>query len=491
MKKFAEEFEQVKSTVSDIPGKISFTIDGWTSKNIFPFVNIRAHWIDAQWQSQSILLEFSEIHNEHSGDNLCKIFLKCLDRFGISVSKILAITLDNASNNDTLLTSFINEVIAQGVNISIDDIHVRCLAHIMNLSVQDILTKLGGTKSVTDKMDENDDDEDMDEDDQGSEGDYELNKKPSKSIVAKLRVPIKKIRKSPQMRQAFKETCKSFGIKYKVPIIDVKTRWNSSYHMIERAIELREPFDDFCTQLLPSHSIDSNDWDDLGIVNGLLKKFDRATKFISMDRHTTISAYLPTLYWLIDSLQTFTEKNSGPVNAAVEFGLAKLRKYEGLMSSSKIALIALFLNPALKLAYFKEHNFTKESIKNVEKMIEKHFEDSYVHTSVSKEVVEDDFLAHVLKRPKKETKLTEFRKYMCYPLSSPQVDLLAYWKAQENEFPCLANMARDYLAAQSSSVPVERDFSGGVDLVTPTRCSLKPETIRACMCLKSWFRRKI
>ncbi len=99
MKKFEEKFERIKSVVFAIFGKISFTIDGWTSKNIFPFVNIRAHWIDAQWKQQSILLEFTEINGDHSGENLCRIFLKCLDRYGIPASKVISITLDNASNN--------------------------------------------------------------------------------------------------------------------------------------------------------------------------------------------------------------------------------------------------------------------------------------------------------------------------------------------------------------------------------------------------------
>jgi hypothetical protein len=49
-------------------------------------------------------------------------------------------------------------------------------------------------------------------------------------------------------------------------------------------------------------------------------------------------------------------------------------------------------------------------------------------------------------------------------------------------------MARDYLAIPSTSVPVERVFSGGADLVTKKRCRLSSESIQACMCLKSWWK---
>jgi len=55
----------------------------------------------------------------------------------------------------------------------------------------------------------------------------------------------------------------------------------------------------------------------------------------------------------------------------------------------------------------------------------------------------------------------------------------------ELEYPHLARMARDYLAIPASSVPVERIFSGGTDLITPTRDRLSEDIIKYCMCLKS------
>jgi hypothetical protein len=42
----------------------------------------------------------------------------------------------------------------------------------------------------------------------------------------------------------------------------------------------------------------------------------------------------------------------------------------------------------------------------------------------------------------------------------------------------------------ATSVPIERVFSAGTDLVTQKRCSLSAETIRACMCLRAWWKEK-
>lgn len=52
-------------------------------------------------------------------------------------------------------------------------------------------------------------------------------------------------------------------------------------------------------------------------------------------------------------------------------------------------------------------------------------------------------------------------------------------------------MARDYLAIPATSAPVERVFSGGTDLVTQRRCSLKADTIHEAMCVKSWLKTDI
>lgn len=89
---------------------------------------------------------------------------------------------------------------------------------------------------------------------------------------------------------------------------------------------------------------------------------------------------------------------------------------------------------------------------------------------------------------KVEKNSAEINKYLNLPLSNQKVNVLDYWKAQETTFPFLANMAWDFFPPQSGSVYVERDFAGAVDVITQTRCSLTHNTIRATMCVKSWYK---
>ncbi|KAJ6636741.1 PiggyBac transposable element-derived protein 2, partial [Pseudolycoriella hygida] len=61
---YEEMLGELKASLCKIPGKISISLDGWTSRNILPFLAIRRHWFDVDWNYHSILFDFSYIHVE-------------------------------------------------------------------------------------------------------------------------------------------------------------------------------------------------------------------------------------------------------------------------------------------------------------------------------------------------------------------------------------------------------------------------------------------
>lgn len=67
---FGVKLEQVKSRMSTVPGKISFTLDGWTSKNVLSFISIRSHFINVEWKYESVLLDFVHVDGSHKGIDL-------------------------------------------------------------------------------------------------------------------------------------------------------------------------------------------------------------------------------------------------------------------------------------------------------------------------------------------------------------------------------------------------------------------------------------
>ena len=62
------------------------------------------------------------------------------------------------------------------------------------------------------------------------------------------------------------------------------------------------------------------------------------------------------------------------------------------------------------------------------------------------------------------------------------------WKDKEETFPRLSKIAKKLLCIQGSSVASESSFSIGRHVIRFDRASLKTETIRSIMRLKSWYK---
>ena len=67
-----------------MPGKISFTLDAWTSSNYIPFLGITAHWITSNWELKSTIIDFVKLEGPHSGKNIKEVFLNSLNNLGIT-----------------------------------------------------------------------------------------------------------------------------------------------------------------------------------------------------------------------------------------------------------------------------------------------------------------------------------------------------------------------------------------------------------------------
>ena len=84
------------------PGRISITTDGWTSKPGTNFLGVTGHWVDKDWELQSILLDFADPPAEHTGVNLKSSVVDVLQEFDIT-HRVLGITVDGAANMHTMV----------------------------------------------------------------------------------------------------------------------------------------------------------------------------------------------------------------------------------------------------------------------------------------------------------------------------------------------------------------------------------------------------
>lgn len=87
----------------------------------------------------------------------------------------------------------------------------------------------------------------------------------------------------------------------------------------------------------------------------------------------------------------------------------------------------------------------------------------------------------------------ELEVYLKEPVENPKLiigidyDILSWWKVHKMKFHVLAEMARDLLAMQVSSVASESAFSTSGRILEPYRSCLTNYMIEVLMCTEQWM----
>ena len=204
-KLYDEEKNKLLDVIRKNIGRVCLTNDSWTSLQKKSYMALTGHFIDNEWKLNKKVLNFCRLDG-HSGVDIGKGVETCVNEWGIN--GILAISVDNASANDTAI-DFLRKTFAKKDNCLLNGkwIHIRCAAHILNLVVQDGIR-------VVDKSVEN------------------------------IRYAVKWIKKSGTRIEKFKRCAESAKCDItKNLILDVPTRWNSTYKMLEVAQAYEDAFE--------------------------------------------------------------------------------------------------------------------------------------------------------------------------------------------------------------------------------------------------------
>jgi hAT family C-terminal dimerisation region/BED zinc finger len=530
MARYKEEAKCVVDRVRGVGSKISVTLDCWTSPSQKPFMGITAHYIDKDWALQSFVLDFVPLSGDHTGDNLCNVFAAVCERFDL-LPRLLGMATDNASNVNKFLELFETRAgHGHGAKFDKEEQHVRCAAHVINLAVQALLCELGAATLGDKGRDGDDDDGDgdgddgdgdgddnCDGDDDDGDGDADGAQAEKLSCITGLRRLVTKVRGSTKRREAFTAECGRFKVEEKELIQDVRTRWNSTYAMIMRALELRVPLCELAKDDPRLSAPSDEEWEILKVVSRVLAVFDAATRSLCASNYPTLNKAVPVYNYLFDRLEGFlgmcdddgglasaaTINRCSPatrrtIKKAIKKAHAKLRTYYGQTWAGMYA-IAVILDPTRKMDYYAENRWGPKDVDHARKALQCAIEEYGAaggHEAASpqpgsaddEDAVEccDDWTYRNAKRHR-DLKGAELERYLAEPAVDRSANVLEWWRTNSEAYPCLARIARDYLAIPATSVPSERVFSGGTDLITSKRGSLKEETIQACMCLASWL----
>ena len=122
-------------------GKLSIALDCWTSPFCQAFMASTGYFIDQEWNYCEILLGFEPLYGTHTGSNLSSVLFNILQEHNVT-DRVLSITTDNASNNNTMMSSIQASVQAQNLNSDTIIIRVPCIAHVIQLSLNQLLGKM-------------------------------------------------------------------------------------------------------------------------------------------------------------------------------------------------------------------------------------------------------------------------------------------------------------------------------------------------------------
>lgn len=133
----------ILAAIPPAPVKVSIVLDCWSAPRREGYIAIKAYWISDSWKMTEALIGFEPVFGNHSGQSLGEVVLKRLELFQIA-SRIIALTSDNASNNTTL-TETLNTAIVwlyKRLGIQRSIAQIPCLAHVIQLAVQQLLGKI-------------------------------------------------------------------------------------------------------------------------------------------------------------------------------------------------------------------------------------------------------------------------------------------------------------------------------------------------------------
>ena len=281
-------------------------------------------------------------------------------------------------------------------------------------------------------------------------------------------------------------------------IQDCPTRWNSSFYMLDRLVEMRWPVSAvLCDESVAKRSdrsldLRSEQWVLAVDLVKALRPFEVATTFFSYEENTSLSCILPVIFGLLESL-----KECGEDSAAIrEFkkmmvGELKRRWVLESLDTSSYMVLAAALDPR-----FKQLKFLKDSeIQSVKSELTERM-DAFVEQKLQNSSSSDepqakkrktalDILLGEEDTPSSTVSSTteELNQYMAEKPIPRKSSPLAWWKENAHRYPRLSTVARGVLGIPATSTPSERIFSTAGLTVTKLRSCIKPSNVDALVFL--------
>lgn len=478
MEIYMKEKQKVSEVLDKLPGKISLSAELWAAHGDAEYLCLSAHYIDESWLLKRKILNFIMVDPSHTEDLRSDVIMTCLMDWDID-RKLFSMTFDSCSTNDNIVFG-IRDRLSQNRFLYCNGqfFDVRCVAHVINLMVQDALEALC-------------------------------------DVTQKIRESIQCIKSTQAMQTKFNEVAQEVKVQsQKTLCLDNSMRWNSTYVMLEVALEYREAFsllqeNEPVYRMCPSDT----EWERASVITSFLKLFVEVTHVLTRYKSSTANIYFPELCDIHLQLIEWC-KNSDPSISSLALKMrSKFEEYWERCSSS--LAVAAMLDPRFKMKlveYYYPQIYGSSSSERVDDIFHCVKELYNEHSICSPLASLDQGLAwqvggsspgsrdrlmgfdkYLHETSHSEGMKTDLDKYLEEPLFPRNVDfnILNWWKVHTPRYPILSMMARNVLAIPMSKFASEFAFDAEGRELHRDWSSLSPSTVQALVCSQDWIRSEI
>lgn len=413
-------------------GVVHFTSGIWMSNQTREYLTLTAHWVTFASSARpyredrhcSALLDVSQVDCDYSGNSIRKQLECWWEAWVTSPGLQVGITVtDNPSIGKTL---------SEGERAS-----VQCFSHTVDLVVGEAIKSQRMVQNLL-------------------------------SIARKI---CERVHRSPKAKEKLAELQKEYALPQRHLLQDVPSRWNTSFHMLERLIEQKRAVNEMSIECNFRELISCDQWEVMQSVCHALKPFDAASREMSAHA-STLGQVIPMIHILNRKIEMLFEETMG-----IDTMLKSLK--EAMVSRLAAALhdpryvFATLLDPRYKASLFSEEEaeqYKQDLIRELEELNstseEAPVSNGRAPGSPSKDSVGEENLWSLVakmtkKGPREKTKVPEdmVLAYLEEEVLEHSCDPLTYWSLKRSAWPGLSALAVRFLGCPPSIVPSERLFS--------------------------------
>ncbi|XP_030405093.1 zinc finger BED domain-containing protein 4 [Gopherus evgoodei] len=414
-------------------GVIHFTSGIWMSNQTREYLTLTAHWVtfESSFRPQcedyhcTALLNVSQIDCDYNGISIQKQLEYWWEAWITSIGLQIGITVtDNQSIGKTLNES--------------DHSSVQCFGHTVNLIVNEAIKSQRMVQNLL-------------------------------SIARKI---CERVHRSAKAKEKLAELQKEYELPQHQLIQDVPSKWNTSFHMLERLIEQKRAIDEMSIECSFRELISCDQWVVMQSVCHALKPFEVASREMSTHM-STLSQVIPMIHILNRKIEMLFEETMG-----IDTMLKSLKEAMASRLSSTLHdpryIFATLLDPRYKTSLFTEEEaeqYKLDLIRELE-VLSSTSDDKPVSNgcdigSPSTNSCGEDNLWSLMADMKKSKDLKEKAKlpeemvlsYLEEEVLEHNCDPLTYWDFKKSSWPVLSKLAVRFLGCPPSIVPSERLFN--------------------------------